>query len=126
MQKGATPEQPERLCRGCGNPVARDHYGDLFCGPCRIARRSYNPACDPDFADTLLALFQANPRQRLHVYRELGIEHCGLAAWTCVQNHIRRLRRHGHVIIGRHDGTYEYLGPRPTRNARASRIRRRP
>lgn len=46
----------------------------------------------------------------MRVYRELGIEHCGQAAWRCVRDHIDRFRRHGHEIKGSHAGTYTYLG----------------
>jgi len=125
VHEGRTHEL-ERRCRGCGTPLARDHDADLFCSACTVARRHYDPRHDPAFADALLALLTARPRRRVHVYRELGIEHCGLATWRCVQVHVRRFRRHGHVIVGRHDGTYEYRGKRPPRNGRARRSRRRP
>jgi len=104
--------QTDHFCRSCGTPVARDHSGDLFCSACTITRRHYDPRHDPAFADSLLELLTSHPRCPLHVYRELGVEHCGLSAWRYVQVHVRRFRRHGHVIVGRHDGTYEYRGQR--------------
>ena len=115
-----------RSCRGCGNPVAHDHAGDLFCSACQSARRTYDPRHDPGFAEALLALLKANPGRPIHVHRELGIEHCGLVAWRCVQVHIRRFRRHGHRIVGHHDGTYVYLGQmQPHKSGRARGRRRR-
>jgi hypothetical protein len=89
------------------------------------ARRDYDPRHDPRFPEALLELLKAHPRRPVSVYRELGIEHCGLVAWRCVQVHVRRFRRHGHRIVGRHDGTYEYRGQRAPRNGRAGRRRRR-
>jgi hypothetical protein len=125
VQECPTSQPAERLCRGCGTPVAHDHDGDLFCSACQRARRHYDPRHDPDFPEALLELLTSHPRRPLHVYRELGIEHCGLVAWRCVRDHIARFRRHGHQIVGRHDGTYEYRGRRVPRNARAARRRRR-
>jgi len=46
----------------------------------------------------------------VHVYRELGIESAAPQVWWCVKGHIRRLKRHGYVIEGSHDGTWTYLG----------------
>ncbi len=117
MQEGASSLQAGRRCRGCGNPVAHDHGDDLYCGSCQRARRDYHPSQDPDFADALLGLLRANKRRRVHVYRELGIESCGIEGWRCVRNHIARFRRHGVVISGFHDGTYIYRYTK--RNARA-------
>jgi hypothetical protein len=115
-----------RSCRGCGNPVAHDHAGDLFCSACQSARRTYDPRHDPGFGEALLALLKANPDRPIRVHRELGVEHCGLAAWRCVQVHIRRFRRHGHRIVGHHDGTYVYLGQtQPHKSGRALGRRRR-
>jgi hypothetical protein len=115
-----------RSCRNCGNPVAHDHASDLFCSACQRARCTYDPRHDPGFGETLLALLKANPGRPIHVHRELGIEHCGLAAWRCVQVHMRRLRRHGHIIVGCHDGTYEYLGRGEAHRSGRARGRRRP
>ena len=112
-------------CRDCGNPIAHDHAADLFCSACQRTRRDYDPRHDRHFAAALLALLTANPGRPINVYRELGIEHCGLPAWRCVQVHVRRFRRHGHRIVGRHDGTYEYLGETRARSGRARGRRRR-
>ena len=109
---------PVSLCRGCGNPVASDHDA-VYCEPCQRSRRDYRPQHDPLFADTLLALLQSRSGHPVHVYRELGIESCGIQAWRCVRDHIARFRRHGHVIVGKHDGTYTYH----LKSARASRRR---
>jgi hypothetical protein len=109
-----------RRCHGCGNPIAHDHAADLFCSACQSARRAYDPRHDPRFSEALLALLKEHQGQPIHVHRELGIASCGLAAWRCVQVHIRRFRRHGHVIVGRHDGTCEYRGQfEPHRSGRA-------
>ena len=114
-----------RSCRNCGNPVAHDHAGDLFCSACQSARRTYDPRHDPGFGEALLALLKANSDRPIHVHRELGIEHCGLIAWRCVQVHIRRFRRHGHIIVGRHDGTYEYRGQFEAQRSGRARSRKR-
>ena len=120
-----TPPQ-SHPCLGCGNPIARDHAGDLFCSACQTARRAYDPRHDPGFAEALLTLLREHPQQPIHVHRELAIEHCGLAAWRCVQVHIRRFRRHGHRIVGHHNGTYVYLGQmEPHKSGRARGRRRR-
>lgn len=124
MQEGTTSKHAERRCHGCDNAIAHDHGEDLYCGPCQRARRGYHPAHDPAFAGKLLELLCANPRRRIHVYRELGIESCGLEAWRCVRTHVRRFRRHGHRITGHHDGTYEYRGQRAAQSGRAQRRRR--
>jgi len=115
-----------RSCRGCGSPVAHDHAGDLFCSACQRARRDYDPSHDRHFAAALLALLTANPDRPVNVYSELGIEHCGQSAWRCVQVHVRRFRRHGHLIVGRHDGTYEYRGQGEAHRSGRARGRRRP
>jgi hypothetical protein len=95
-------------CRDCGTPLAYDHAADLFCSACQRARCARDPRHDPAFPDRLLDLLRSNPRRPLNVYRELGIEPYGPIAWDCVKIHVRRFRRHGHEIVGRHDGTYEY------------------
>ena len=97
------------VCRLCGCVLARDH-GDVYCTPCSASRRDYDPHHDPHFREALLELLQANPGRPVHVYRALGIEHCGQAAWWCVYGHVKYLRRAGHVIKGSHAGTYEYRG----------------
>jgi hypothetical protein len=40
--------------------------------------------------------------------------------------HVRRFRRHGHRIVGRHDGTYVYLGETSARSGRARGGKQRP
>ncbi len=106
----------ERRCLFCGCVLSRRH-GSLVCSPCRGARRDCHPAHDRELRRRLLELLRDNPRHRLNVYRELGIEHCGAEAWVCVKGHVRYLRRHGHVILGHHDGTYEYRGQRKPRGS---------
>ena len=101
------PQRPH--CHLCGRPLAADHCGDSLCSPCRLKRRDYNPKHDPQFADRLLGLLTSHQGQPIHVYRELGIQSCGMVGWKCVQNHVERFRRHGVVIVGRHDGTYTYV-----------------
>lgn len=120
------PASQPSICRACGNPVAYDHAGDLFCSACQRSRRDYDPRHDRYFAAALLALLTASPGRPVSVYRELGIEHCGLPAWRCVQVHVRRFRRHGHRIVGHHDGTYVYLGETNAQSGRARGRRRRP
>jgi hypothetical protein len=119
-------EPQTRPCRTCGNPVAHDHAADFLCSACQRSRRDYDPRHDRRFAGALLALPTANPGRPVNVYRELGVEHCGLPAWRCVQVHVRRFRRHGQRIVGRHDGTYEYLGQTTARSGRARGSKRRP
>jgi hypothetical protein len=93
-------------CRSCGRELAHDHAG-AWCSPCAAKRRAYNPCHDAHFGDELLTLLLENRGVAVHVHRELGIEHCGTVAWYCVKTHVRRLRRHGYVIVGTHAGTYE-------------------
>lgn len=113
-------------CRRCGTRLANDHASDRFCSACQHALSSYKPQHNPAFADTLLALLLANPGKPISVYRELGIECCGLPAWRCVQVHVRRFRRRGHRIVGHHNGTYVYLGEmQPRKSGRARGGRRR-
>lgn len=119
-------ESHTHLCRNCGTPVAHDHVGDLFCSACQRSRRDYDPRHDAGFPEALLAVLIASPGRPVSVYRELGIEHCGLVAWRCVQVHIRRFRRNGHRIVGSHDGTYVYLGETNARSGRARGGRRWP
>lgn len=101
------------VCRLCGCVLAHDHDHDaVYCTPCSAARRDYDPHHDPHFREELLALLQANRGRPVHVYRALGIEHCGEAAWWCVKAHVRFLRRRGYVIPGHHAGTYTLVsGP---------------
>jgi hypothetical protein len=120
-----TPPQTHP-CRSCGTPIAHDHASDFHCSACQQARRDYDPRHDRDFAAALLALLTANPGRPVNVYRELGIERCGLPAWRCVQVHIRRFRRHGHRIVGHHNGTYVYLGETDARSGRARGRKRQP
>jgi hypothetical protein len=120
-----TASQTDHRCRDCGTPLAHDHGFDLFCSTCQRARCACDPRHDPTFASRLLELLKSNRRRPVNVYRELGVEPYGLIAWRCVQVHVRRFRRHGHRIIGRHDGTYEYRGQRAVRNGRARRRGRR-
>jgi hypothetical protein len=84
----AQASQPDHLCRSCGTPVAHDHATDLFCSACQRARRRYDPRHDPHFPEALLELLTAPRRRPVSVYRELGIEHCGLVTWGCVRVHV--------------------------------------
>lgn len=121
----ATPHQAERRC-ACGCVLREGHDGGR-CECCERKRRAYDPRHDPTFGDRLLALLVANRRKPVNVYRALSIEHCGLAGWRCVRDHVARFRRHGHVILGAHDGTYRYLRHvernRKRQTARASAVR---
>jgi hypothetical protein len=125
----ALPHQGERRCADCGCVLRSGHQGRCEC--CERAHLAYRPEHDPGFGTRLLTVLRANRGRPVNVYRALGIRHCGLSGWRCVQNHIERFRRHGHVIVGRHDGTYEYVrqmtrgrlrgSARASRSAEASR-----
>jgi len=113
----ALPHHGEVRCIFCGAILAHDHHDTVVCSPCVVQRAAYNPFHDAGLPARLLAVLQLHRNEPVNVYRELGIESCGSMAWICVQNHIRRFRRHGHVIVGGH-GTYEYRGQMPASGAR--------
>lgn len=124
MASTSRSQAEPRICPRCSCTLAGDNDGP-FCSPCKRWLQDHNPLLDPVLADRLLELLTTRPGQRVNVYRELGIEHCGRDAWVCVKNHIERFRRHGHRIIGRHDRTYEYRGWKAPRKRSCKCLRRR-
>lgn len=89
MQKKSLP-RVEVHCRGCGNPVAHDHAGDLLCSACRLSRRDYYPRHDAAFNDRLLALFDEAGERLVRPLDELGIS---LAYRRDLWREVRILRR---------------------------------
>ena len=111
----ALPHAGERRCVGCGCILRAGHEGER-CECCERARLQYNPAHDPELPSALLDLLRAHRGRPVHLCRELGITYSGRTGWNRVQSQIRRLRRHGHVIAGAHDGTYVYLYGAPEKS----------
>lgn len=119
------PETAEQRCLFCDCVLSHDH-DSLVCSPCATSRRDYHPAHDPELRERLLVVLSCHRRRQVNVYRELGLKHCGAEAWMCIKAHIRYLRRHDHVIVGRKNGTYEYRGlRRPRRSGSPGRSRSR-
>jgi len=109
-------------CRLCGAKLAPDNRtGVCSCHP------PYDPRTDPDFGDWLLACLRhsaGRPVRPLDELRTTGRRVIDdRAARDCVNAHIERLRRHGHVIRGLtgRRGGYVYL--RRVKDARVSGAR---
>lgn len=110
----ATPADDARRCPSCGCFLAADDPSPV-CTPCvssyRSSRRSgYRPAHDAELRSRLLSVLLRNRGRRVNVYQALGMWPGCVDEWTAVKVHVRLLRRHGHDIIGYHDGTYLYAG----------------
>lgn len=114
MHDSGHAEGPQ--CPSCGCYLASDDHLPV-CSPCRrryrhARRDGYRPQHDASLRARVLAALQAHRGQRINVYRTLGMWPCGLEEWIAVKGHVRYLRRHGHAVLGYHDGTYLYVGGR--------------
>lgn len=88
-----------RHCIICGAKLASDNPE-----PACSCHPRYNPRHDPLFGDWLLRTLRRRRATIVHPLEQLRREgkvcETGKDALDCVHGHVKRLRAHGHVILG--------------------------